>query len=1160
MRAKSTPLSRLPLPKLPLSKLTPSNLLLLLLTLPLALPLAQPVLAQDGTAMAPETRLLRQPDVHGNLVTFVYAGDIWLVDTSVDSPEGTDGYVARRLTSDDGMELFPKFSPDGTQIAFSGEYAGNRQVYVLPVTGGMPTQLTWYNDVGPLPPRGGWDNRILDWTPDGESILFRANRVPWGERMGRPYLVPAKGGLERPLPITESGAAMFSPDGKQLVFTPIEREFRTWKRYRGGRQQDVWTFDLESGDARQLTDDLANDNQPLWVGDWIFFTSDRRTPDDPVDGDTANDTRLNLYALDPASGATHQITDHQDFDVLWPSAGPDSIVYEAGGRIYRIQNVVEELTTQLQNEPRKPVIVRPQGSEPSHLLIRIVDDFHSRLPYIANVGDAITDAELSPSGARALLTARGDVFTVPAEHGEIRNLTATPGIREMDASWSPDGRWVAYLSDKSGEYEIYLRAHDSAPGPEAERAVTSDGDTWRFAPVWSPDSKKLAFADKKQRLRYVDVESGTVVEIDTTRYDDFDNVAWSPDSLWLAYDKENDADHRSIYAYSLERAEVLRLTGDMTDDSEPVFDPEGRYLYFLSNRDFNLTFSDHEFNYLYTDATRVYAAQLNTDAPPLFYPKSDEEPVADASQAEPEADKSASADTAANENAAPKITLDAEGFETRVLALPGAPGDYGALSANADGPIYLANTGDGFQLRRYDLQAEEEQTLFSSLVTYRLSASGDKLIYRQGGTVGIVDVAKNLNVGDGRLDLSHLEMRIDPAAEWHQIFVDGWRLLRDWFWHPDMHGMDWQQVRARYEPLVDHVAHRADLDFILGEVAGELNSGHVYVNPGDQPEVERRDTGLLGAELVTDPSGYFRIGKIFSGENWHDDWRSPLTQPGVDVREGDLILAIDGVDTRGVANPYQLLENKAERVVTLRIAASPDATAREARVHTLSSEGNLRYLDWIEERRRRVSEASDGRIGYVHVPNTSQRGNHMLFKYFYPQVQKDALIFDLRYNGGGFIPDRMVELISRPRLNYWKRRGLEIEPWPGVSHDGPKACLINGYSSSGGDAFPFYFRKLDLGPLIGTRTWGGLIGTSANPGLVDGGSISIAAFRFMDSDGSWAVENEGVSPDIEVVDRPDATARGEDPSLERAIQELLQQLETNPRQPVNVPPAPERFP
>jgi tricorn protease len=1105
------------------------SILFLLLAAILLAPLvtALPAAAQDESAPADDglTRLLRQPDVHGDTVVFSYAGDLWTVAAS--------GGAARRLTSHEGLEQFPKFSPDGRWIAFTGEYGGNPQVHVIPTEGGTPRQLTFRNDVGDLPPRGGTDNRVLGWSPDGSEILFSAHRTPWSDRMEIPYKVPAAGGMEEPLGVPRGSAVDMNADGATIAYTPKSREFRTWKRYYGGNAQDIWTFDLDAGSARQLTDYAGTDNQPMWVGDTIYFTSDRAHG------------KLNLFALDgdaPEGTEPRQVTSHQTWDVLWPSAGGQQVVYEAGGWIWRLDTA---------------------SGESARVPIRVYGDFEGRVPYWRDVSGNIGNADLSPSGARALFDARGDLFTVPAEKGEARNITRSQGVREREPVWSPDGGQVAYWSDRSGEYELYVRPAD---GSGEERRLTHDGASdpvWRYQLRWSPDGKSLAYSDHAARLLVIDVEGGAVTTVDTGRFGDISDHAWSPDSRWLAYTKAGASQLPSVWVHDLESGSSHQLTQDGSAEFGPAWDPKGRYLYFLSNRDFNLTFSSFEFDFVYTDPTRVYIALLQDDGPAILLPESDEEPVtSDEEGEEAEEGKGAGGngegggkDGAGGDDGTVRVEIDFDGFEDRIRAIPGPPGQYGSLEGVAAGVLYIEGQGPDTKLQLYDLEAEEEKTILEGIQGYELSASGEKIGYLfRGGKFGIAPAMPGQKAPDGELDLSGLEMRIDPAAEWRQEFVDAWRIARDWFYDPGMHGLDWQGIRERYEPMVEHVAHRNDLDYILSELAGELAAGHAYVQGNGEGRIDRTESALLGAEIAADPSGHFRVEKIFPGANWHEDFRSPLTDPGVDVDEGDLILAVDGVSTDTVDNFFELLEGKGSDVVTLKVAADASGSdAHEERVRPITRETNLRYLEWIESRERYVEEKSSGRIGYIHLPNTAVEGNRELHKGFYGQAQKDALILDDRFNGGGFIPDAMIQLLERPLLSYWVTRSAEPFTTPGFVHRGPKAALINESAGSGGDAFPYYFRQRGLGPVIGTTTWGGLIGISGNPSLADGGVLLAPTFRFVTPEGMFAIEGVGVQPDIEVVDRPDLMVQGIDPSLDKAIEVLLEELEANPPQPLPIP-------
>ncbi len=1054
------------------------------------------------------TKLLRYADIHENHVTFVYAGDIYTADIN--------SGVSKRLTSFDGFEAFPKFSRDGKRIAFSAEYTGSRQVYVMDLDGSNLKQLTWYNDVGPMPPRGGFDYRILDWTPDNKHILVRANRLPWGVRMGQPYLVPADGGMEQPLAVPETGGGMLSPDGSKYVYTPIDREFRTWKRYRGGRAQDVWIYDLENNSSQRLTAHDATDHQPLWVGDDIFFISDR-------------DYHLNLYQYVDGGGEPVKVTDHNEFDSLWPSAGPVAIVYENGGNLWRFD---------------------PVSSTTKKLRINITANEENLIAKRKNVKDYIESMDISPDGKRVVIAARGEVFSAPVKKGEIRNVSNTARAREIDVTWSPDGKHFAYLSDATGEYEVYIQNVKSGKVTQ----MTKDGHVWRYPLVWSPNSKKIAFGDTNQTLWSVDVESKKTKKLDRSTRNDIQDYTWSPDSQWVVYTKTEVSGFSSVFAYGFAKNRVNRLTSKAFNDFSPMFDPNGHYLFFLSNRDYNLSFSSYEFNYLYHQATRVYAAPLN-DSVPALYPFEDDGIVVPSQQNDKGEDKDTEKVT--------KVNLQPKGFDQRVRALPGKASNYNNLQSNGKAVFVVENGTGGNTIKMIDLSKDEQpKTVLAGSGNYALSADGKHMLVQHNGEYAVIEAKPGQKVKDNKLDLKNLTMKIDPAVEWRQMYTDAWRILRDWFYDPGMHGMDWQAIHDKYLPMAEAATHRTDLDYVFGEIAGEMNAGHIYVNAGDQPSIKRQQNGLLGAEFKKHKSGYFEITKIFQGENWTPNRRSPLTEAGVKAEVGDLILAINGFSTKGVANIYQLLEHTVGRTITLDLNDKAEVKgAWQAHVKPIASESQLRYFNWVESRRAMVNELSGGRIGYVHLPNTATDGNRELFKQLLPQINKDALIIDDRYNGGGFIPDRMIEVLSRTTLNYWKRRGLDLDSnaTPLIAHDGPKVMLTNGQSSSGGDALPYYFRKAGLGKIIGTRTWGGLIGISGNPSLADGGSILASTFRFMDTEGNWAVENEGVTPDIEVIDRPELVAAGKDPSIERAVQELLKDLEKNPRKLIKAPPAPTEF-
>lgn len=1063
-----------------------------------------------------DARLLRFPDINKDLTVFVYAGDIWSVNSN--------GGEAKRLTSHLGFELFPKISPDGEWIAFSGEYAGSRQIYVIPSAGGVPKQLTWYNSVGIMPPRGGWDNVVLDWTPDSKNILIRANRTPLGDRRGKYFLLSLDGKFEKPLQIFNGGFGVLSPDGSKIVFTPVDREFRNWKRYKGGMASDLWIYDLNANTSEQITNFEGTDQLPVWSGDNIFFASDR-------------DLKLNIWQYNTVTKETKQVTHHNEFDVMWPSGSGDQLVYENGGYLYKLNL---------------------QTGQPERLKININFDNPKLVPYYKNVKDQINSFNVSPSGKRALFDARGDIFSVPAENGITENLTQTQGIREIFPAWSPDGKYISYYSDQTGEYELYLLENKKGAAP---RQVTTGSSAWKYEPLWSPDSKYLVFFDRTLNLRIVDAASGKITDIDHATSNEIRSYDFSPDSRWITYTKEGSNEKSAIWVYEIATANKQALTDGTWSDDSPVFSKCGNYIFFASNRDYNLTRSSFESDYLYTRAGRLYALSLTTKSPKIYKDKNDIEPVkAEKAPASPAAakdkkGKSAPADTSSAKKEV-KVEIDFNGINNRVTVLPGEAGNYRIVGAVEGGLIFISNG----KLVKFNQAEEKNEDILDRVAGVGLSADGKTAIYSSGGDYGIIKLTPGQKPGTGILNLSGLEMKIDPQKEWNQIYVDAWRIFRDYFYVGNLHGVDWKAMRERYSALLPYVGHRADLDYILNEIVAESNTGHCYVDWGNFERVKRVDNGLLGAELTADEdAGRYRITKIFQGENWNSSLRSPLTEQGIDVKEGDYLISIDGKDVTTAINPYVYLENKAGKTIEIAVNSTASATgARTYFIKPVSSELELFHLNWVNERRAMVDKLSGGRIGYIYVPNTSTDGTREIYHGMYTYFDKEALIIDERYNGGGFIPDNIADLLDRKTLSYWYQNGLVPGKTPAIAHDGPKAMLINGFSSSGGDAFPYYFRKLGLGKLIGTRTWGGLVGISGNAGLVDGGYVSVPRFGVFDADEGWIIEGVGVYPDIEVVDRPEQLAKGIDPCVEKAVEVLLQELKEKPVKKVTAPAFPDR--
>lgn len=1055
-----------------------------------------------------DSRLMRFPDINGNLIAFVYAGDIWTVSS--------DGGDAKRLTSHEGMELFPKISPDGKWIAFSGEYAGNRQVFVMPSEGGVPRQLTWYNSVGVMPPRGGFDNVVLGWTPDSKNILFRSNRSEFGDRNGKYFTVSIDGGLEKQLPIINGGIATFSPDAKKICFTPVDREFRTWKRYKGGRATDLWIYDLEKNSSEQITDFTGSDQWPVWYGNKIYFASDR-------------DLKLNIYSYDTQTKSTEQITHFTDMDVLWPSGQNGQLTFENDGYLYKLN---------LETGETKKVNVNIHYDNPD------------LIPYIKNVKDNIHSFAISPTGKRALFDARGEIFSVPAENGTTENLTQTQGVREIYPSWSPDGKNIAYYSDATGEYEIYLLENKKGAEPVQ---LTSGSKAWKYGSEWSADSKYLLYSDRTLMLKLLNVNTKKEIIVDKAADSEIRHYSFSPDSKWIVYSKETSNGQPSVWVYSIDEAKTHQLTDHTFSDYSPVFSDDGNYIFFLSNRDFNLNFSNFEFDYIYTNATRIYAMILRADGPELFKDKNDVEPVKNGDSEENNNEKKEGTSKKDNEVT---VKIDFEGINNRIAALPVNAGNYRNLIAVKEGLLYIS----GSKLHLYNISEEKNNEIMDGVFTVQISANKKMMLYRAGADYGISAITPGQKPGAGKLNLNDMELKIDPKKEWAQIFNDGWRIFRDYFYVENIHGLNWEKTRDDYGRWVPYVGHRADLDHILSEMVSEANAGHAYMNWGDFKNPKRIDGGLLGARLEADTkANKIKIAEIYDGENWNESRRSPLTMPGVDVNEGDYLLAVNGREITSADNPYLFLENLAGKRTEITVSAKADGSSpRTSVIEPVKSELELMYLTWVNRRREMVDKLSGGRIGYIHVPNTAVEGNRELHRGMYAYHDKEALIIDERYNGGGFIPDVMTGLLERKTLSYWQRAGLNPMQTPGVAHDGPKVMLINGYSSSGGDALPYFFKKKGLGTLIGTRTWGGLIGISGNATLADGGSISVPRFGIYDENEEWIIEGIGIYPDIEVVDRPEQLAKGEDPSIEKAVEVLLKQLKENPVKKVRTPAPPDR--
>jgi len=1067
------------------------------------------------------TLLLRFPAIHGDQVVFSYAGNLYTVSTQ--------GGIARRLTSHDGYEMFARFSPDGRQIAFTGQYDGNTEVFLIPAQGGVPRRLTWTAtlDRDEVSDRMGPNTIVMGWTPDGQQILFRSRMREFNDFKGQLYLAPVNGGMPEQLPLPRGGFSSFSPDGNRLAYNRIFREFRTWKRYRGGMADDIWIYDRKSKETRNLTDHPASDIFPMWSGDKIYFLSDRD-----------ENKRMNLYVCTPEGGETRQLTFFNDYDIKFPSLGTDAIVFEKGGAIYRF-----DLT----------------AGTAAAIPITVAEDFAASRSGLLDVSQSIANFEISPDGQRALFGARGDLFTTPAKYGEIRNLTATPGIHERSSSWSPDGRWIAAISDRSGEDEIWLFSQE---GKTAPRQITRNGDVYKYRPHWSPDSRKLLWADKKLRLQYVDIDSREITLVDSARVFEFNDYAWSPNNKWIVYTRSEEEMMPRLYLYSVATKTTTPISDGWFDCANPVFSSDDRYLFFVSDRDFNPLYSQTEWNHIYRDMSRIYMMTLARDTKSPFEPKSDEVQIGESAPAAAGNKTGKKEEKKENSFAITTSRIDVEGLAQRIIGLPVKPANYSHLTSVAD-KLYYTRRGSRDEkplLLFYDLK-ELKETELGQIDGYEISANQKKMLVKQGPAYAIIDLpTAKIEIKD-KLNLDGMEVNLDRKAEWQQIFTESWRQMRDFFYAPNMHGVDWPAVREKYAALVPFVEHRADLSYLIGEMIGELGAGHTYVGGGDLPKPRRIKLGLLGARISKDPgSGYFRIDSILKGENWQAKNRSPLTEIGVDAREGDYILAVNGKSTAEMPNLYEALVGKAGKQVQLTLNSTANTTnSREVTVVPIDNEAELYYYSWVQSNIARVNEATGGQVGYIHIPDMGVKGLNEFIKYYYPQLQKKALIIDDRGNGGGNVSPMIIERLRREITMFTFARNTVASVDPGGMQWGPKICLIDEFSASDGDLFPFRFRQMKLGKLVGKRTWGGVVGIRGSLPFLDGGSLNKPEFSRFGLDGKeWIIEGTGVEPDVWIDNDPALEFSGTDQQLDKAIELILEELKNWQNTVPPVPPYPVR--
>ncbi|MFB9995392.1 PDZ domain-containing protein [Deinococcus oregonensis] len=1052
----------------------------------------------------PETLLLRQPALSAEHLAFVYAGDLWLADHR--------GSNVRRLTATPGHKQTPHFSPDGRFLAFSGNDDGAASVYVVPVEGGTPRRLTFHPG----------DDLVRGWTPRGE-VLFASARQTISARVRRLYTLPLEGGhpAALPMPMAERGA--LSPEGR-LAYTPFAEPFWSWKRYRGGMTVPIRLLDQDTLDEVEVPHENATDTFPCWLEGTLYFLSDRRGA-------------VNVWQHGPGTGDVRQLTFHDDFDVRSLTAGAGRLAYEQGGRIH---------------------LLTP-GEAPEPLQIRVSADLPNTRPRHVKAAPHVTSFGLSPTGARAVFAARGEIVTVPTGKGDPRTLMNLPGACGRDPAWSPDGQAVAYLSDAGGEYRLVVA--DQKGEPRRTYAL-GERPSFYYRPLWSPDGTRIAFTDKALHLSYLVLETGEVVQVDTDTYDHplrSLDPAWSPDGQWLAYTRRLPNHLRAVFVHDVSRGESHQVSDGMSDAVSACFSRDGRLLYFAASVNYGLNTGWLDMSSYERPVTRsLYVAVLRRDDPSPLAPQSDEEPGPGP------LDPAAPAEARLPE----PVRIDLGGLGQRIVALPVPPGEYSRLETAENRLFYLerdptaeANPEQAPErhvLRVWETGKRETREFLPGVSDYRVSANGKKLIAASGqpATYAVVDVAEPPKPEDGRLDLGQVEVRIEPRAEWAQIFEEGVRIHRDFFYDPGMHGLDWAAVASRYRAFLPHVGHREDLNFLLAELSGELVVGHAYVGGGDVPRGEDRRAGLLGADYEV-AEGRYRFQRVLSGLNWNPDLRAPLTEPGVNVREGEYLLAVNGQPLRATDSVHALFEQTAERVTDLRVSPTPDeADARTVTVRPVGDERRLRLRAWIEENRRRVDELSGGRVAYVYMADTARAGYEAFNRYYFSQLDRQAVVLDERFNGGGSVADYVVDLLDRPLLSLWATREGRPFASPNASIFGPKAMVINELAGSGGDALPHFFRRRGLGPIVGKRTWGGLIGIYDYPPLIDGGMLTSPRLAIFSPEGEWEVENVGVAPDVEVELTTKLAAQGRDPQLERAVELVLAALEANP-QPRVLRPAPD---
>lgn len=1069
-----------------------------------------------------EARLLRFPALHGNQVIFSYAGDLYTVSAN--------GGMARKLTNDPGYEMFSHFSPDGKTIAFTAQYDGNTEIYTMPAQGGVPVRLTITATLSrdDISDRMGPNNIVMGWTPDGKNIIYRSRKQAFNDFIGQLFTVPATGGMSKELPLPAGGFCSYSPDGKQLAYNQVFREFRTWKYYKGGMADDIWIHDFATKTTRNITNTKSQEIFPMWFGDEIYFCSDR-------------DRTMNLFCYNLKTNQTRKVTNYTEYDIKFPSAGDNGIIYENGGFIYIFD-------IKSQTSVKVPV--------------QIADDFNTSRDELKDATRFMGSVNPSPDGSRIVVDGRGDIFSVPVKEGITRNLTSSSNAHDREGFWSPDGKWIAYLSDASGEYEIYITKQD---GSEPPIQLTTGADTYKFTILWSPDSKKILWNDKMLRLQYIDIDTKKVTLVEKSKIWEFGSFNWSPDSRWITYSRALETDMRQIILYNIADEKKYEITDQWFSSDQPTFSSNGKYLIFTSDRTFNPIYSNVEWNYAYENMTKLYMVTLAKDTPSPFAPSNDEVKTTeskDQKEAKPaKEEKSKKTDKSDKKEPEPEVKplkIDLEGIQQRIIEIPVDAGNYRNIWSVEDKIYYNTANDKGNWAKVYDLKQKKETELGTDLY-FDISFDGKKMLVRQKNKYAMIDLPSSKISLEKYIDLSDLKIRVNNQQEWKQIYDEAWRQMRDFFYVPNMHGLDWKAMHDKYAVMIPWVNNRKDLTYLIGEMIAELSIGHAYINGGESKPVERINLGLLGARLTKDASGYFHIDSLLLGANWSPELQAPLTQVGVGAVKGEYITSVNGKSTREMPDIYAALINKAGKNVELTLNASPAEGGRKVLVVPVDDESKLYYYNWVQNNIRKVDKATNGEVGYIHIPDMGPEGLNEFVKYFYPQLAKKALIIDDRGNGGGNVSPMILERLSREIQRSNMARNVETPSYtPTKMMLGPKVLLINNYSASDGDLFPYGFKKYQLGKVIGKRTWGGVVGIRGSLPFVDGTELRKPEFASYSSDESkWIIEGNGVEPDIEINNDPSREYDGIDDQLNKAIEVILDELKNYKAQPP-IPAAPDK--